>query len=147
MLIQALCSHAEIIIPALLTACSGLLILALWWIRRYIKDQDEWRRELRDKIDQSIDDHYKCQTELPNKFLVKSDFMQFMQMRTTEHGLINNRLQSLENQQAALFSKIDVFMDDIKGKQQRLSDTFLAKEHEIAKRIDAIVDNNRINGR
>jgi predicted nuclease with TOPRIM domain len=118
--------------------------VALWWIRRYIADQDDWRREILKKLDEALDEHDECQKKLPEKFVAKSDFMQFMQMRSTEHGLINNRLLALENQQAALIAKIDVFMDDIKLKQQRLSDTFLAKEHEISKRIDNLVDSHRV---
>jgi hypothetical protein len=54
--------------------------------------------------------------------------------------MINNRLHSLETQQATLINKIDLFMDDSTKKVERLSNTFIAKEAEIAKRIDNIAD-------
>jgi len=96
------------------------------------------------KLDKALEAHHECQKQLSDRYLSKPDFerlwAQFLATRQADHSMINNRLHSLETQQANLISKIDLFMDDSTKKVERLSNTFIAKEAEISKRIDNIAD-------
>lgn len=141
-MLDTLCNHSYAVIPTLLTATTVSGGLSLWWIRRYIQDQDMWRNKISDRLEKALSSHDECQKVLPEKFIGKTDFREFIDLRTREHALINNRLLALENQQAALFAKIDVFMDDIKTKQDRLSATFVAREATISERIDRLVESH-----
>jgi len=139
-MIDALCSQSQIVIPALITINGASITVILWWIKRYINDQKEAFRNISIKLDESLAAYAECQRMIPEKYFSKAEFTQFITVRTTEHSCINNRLHSMENQQTALISKMEAFLDDTTKKIEWLSNTFIQKEGEVNRRIDRLAD-------
>lgn len=79
-MIQTLCDHGAAVIPILLAAIAAVGGLNLWWIRRYIGKEDQWKEKnekrqdaILAKLELALAAHDMCQKVLPEKYATRPD--------------------------------------------------------------------------
>lgn len=157
-MIQTLCDHSKIVIPALLAAIGGMGAVAIWIVKRWIKQDDDNNKELHTKLDLALANHDECQKTLPEKYANKNDVQlicgkidklaeivsQFHYVFRTkdeaqrEWRLLENRLTQIEGNIKALSESQAERHREIWDKLNRVVDFFKERAEKIEGQLNGV---------